>query len=362
MKNVLIDFPLLGTYCGFGEICGNFGRCIAKAAHPDFNVFLMVPEKFVGYLGDEVNYISVEDARRQLRNTRIDLWHSTNQLFKYRRIQRDTVQLLTVHDLNFLYEKTGLHRLRHIIRLKRRIRESDYITVISNYVKADLLKFTDLKGKPVEVIYNGVFELEKERQKKPEFIKNDDKFFFAVGQVRWRKNFQVLVPMMKFFPDRRLYICGEDNLPFAAFLRNFIASQGVGNVFVTGPVTDEERNWMYAHCEGFMMPSMLEGFGLPILEAMRMGKPVFSSKLTSLPEIGGENAFYWDNFDPENMARTVKSGLETFAERDAISRNEISYAKTFDYGEYTRKYFSLYRKLLSLDNQDPQSQPSSGNC
>lgn len=349
MKTVLIDHSTLGRFCGFTEISENFGRILAQMDVPDIHFVYMVPEKFIGCFGNRVSYVSSENIRRDLKAlpVRIDLWHSTHQLFKYRRFDSHTLQLLTIHDLNFLLEKKGIHRLRHIIQLHLRVLRSDHITVISEYVEKRFRRFTHLKASRVDFIYNGVRPLETEARIRPAFVRAERPFFFALGQVRKRKNFQSLVPMMKAFPDTDLYICGDDSARYASRLRKLISEEGSGNVFLAGPVSQEEKNWLYASCAAFFMPSKLEGFGLPVLEAMRFGKPVFSSTLTSLPEIGGTHAFYWKDFESESMASVVKSGLSSFGSDPAIAIDEIEYSKGFDYHQYTLKYLALYRRLLS---------------
>lgn len=114
---------------------------------------------------------------------------------------------------------------------------------------------------------------------------------------------------------------------------------------MTGGISDEEKNWMYAHCEAFLMPSLMEGFGLPVVEAMRFGKPVFCANATSLPEVGDKYAYYWNDFAPEAMAKVVRDGLASFSyETDGIA--EIEYSKKYSYQQFTRMYVELYRKIL----------------
>ncbi len=74
-------------------------------------------------------------------------------------------------------------------------------------------------------------------------------------------------------------------------------------VFLTGKVDDIAKQFYLSKCHAFVFPSIREGFGLPPIEAMHFGKPIFLSNKTSLPEIGGEHCYYWDNFDPEYMKK-----------------------------------------------------------
>ena len=350
MRQVLIDHSTLGRFCGFTEISENYGRILAQANVPDIHFTYLVPEKYFGYFGDNVSYVSCEHPMRDLNRLgySIDIWHSTQQLFKFRKRFRHAKQLMTIHDLNYLWEKHGIHKLKHIIRGKLRLMRSDYITVISEYVADGIKRHCHLGKRPMIVIYNGVRDVENGPREKPSFMDEGTKFFLAVGQVVERKNYSSLLAMMRYFPDHRLVICGDlRNKRYVKIFKEEIESSVVkDSIVLAGGVSEAEKNWLYAHCEALMMPSKLEGFGLPVIEAMRFGKPVFCSTLTSLPEIGGDQAFYWDNFEPGYMADVVRKGLEAFLE-PGRKESEIAYAGRFDYEEYTRKYIELYRNILN---------------
>ena len=277
----------------------------------------------------------------------IDLWHATDQQFHLRGGDRKTIQLLTVHDLNFLREKSGLHRWRHIVQLWWRMRKSDHLTCISHYVKDDILAHYRIGDKALDVIYNGIAAHEDGQQQRPSFVADkDEPFFFAIGQIREKKNFQTLVPMMHYFPHHRLYICGDDHFAFAQQLRQLIDEQGEGRVVLTGKIKDEEKRWLYAHAQAFLFPSRLEGFGIPVLEAMRFRCKVFSSRYSCLPEVCDRHATYWDDYSPEAMAATVCQGLSTWRKDSEAAIAAQRYSEEFSYERYAQQYIGLYRQLL----------------
>ncbi len=350
MRHVLIDHSTLGRFCGFTEISENFGRILANTEVPDIHFIYLVPKRFFGYFGNNVSYVSCEHPVKDLDRLGydIDIWHSTNQLFKFRKRFRHSRHLMTIHDLNYLREKRGIHRIKHIIRGILRMIHSDYITVISRFVADEVRRHCPFAKRRVIVIHNGVRDVDNDPRERPSFVDDGTKFFLAVGQVVKRKNYESLLPMMRHFPDHKMIICGDlRNRRFVKVLKNKIKESGTGEtVILAGGVSEAEKNWLYAHCEALMMPSKLEGFGLPVIEAMRFGKPVFCSNLTSLPEIGGDHAFYWKDFEPAHMADTVREGLEAFLE-PGRKESEIRYSRQFDYREYTNKYIELYRKILN---------------
>ena len=350
MHNVLVDFSHLADLNGFGEIARNYAPLLAQAKLTDIHLIYIVPDHLIGTFGPRIDYIRRSHKREDLKklDKHIDLWHATDQQYHLRGGDGRTVQLLTVHDLNFLREKSGLHRLRHIVQLWWRMRCSDHLTCISKYVKDDILQHYKLGSKVPDVIYNGIESCEDELQVRPAFVgANDEKFFFTIGQIREKKNFQTLVPMMRYFPDHKLYICGDDHFAFAQELRKLIREQGEGRVIMTGKIKDEEKHWLYAHAQAFLFPSRLEGFGIPVLEAMRYRCKVFSSRFSSLPEVCREHASYFDDYIPETMAKVVREGVATWEKNGPQATAALTYSQGFNYDIYTETYIRLYRQLLT---------------
>ena len=357
VKNVLVDLSKLGRFCGFAEVSENFGRHLAEMDVPDIHFVYMVPRRFFGYFGNNVSYISLENPLADLKRLglRIDLWHATDQLFKFRLRAKGIRELLTVHDLITVHKKKGIHKFKHSLKLLLRIFHSDHISVISHYVENDLKNWYPLANRPVTVIPDGVRELEKDSRTKPSFASESGKFFLAVGQVCPRKNYESIMAMMRHFPEHKLYICGVCDSGYSRRLKEALKSSGMKDrILLTGGISDTEKNWLYANCEAFLMPSLMEGFGLPVVEAMRFSKPVFCSNATSLSEVGGRYAFYWNDFAPEKMAEVVRNGLASFSpETDGAA--EYEYSRRYTYREFTLKYLELYRTILYSPKEGTQA-------
>lgn len=351
MKHVLVDLTRYKEKCGFGEIANNLGERLKDGVIDGIHFAVLVKEEFRGALGDAVDYVTVEHIDQDLRSLgyKIDLWHTTDQLFIARKHAKNMINVLTIHDLNFLYEKKGIHRIKSLLKLKWFVKRSDCIIVISKYVKQDLLSHVNIDNKPLYVIYNGIQDTTHNPQNKPAFIIDGPKFFFTIGQTRKKKNFQSLIPMMKYFPEYTLYICGKKHHKYIGELEKLKENYHASNVYFTGEITDEERNWMYAHSDAFLFPSLFEGFGLPVLEAMRYGCKVFSSQHTSLPEICKAHASYFASFDPRNMAETIRKGLQDWDKngKEAIAAKE--YSMGYNYSRYVNQYIDLYKKLLQIE-------------
>ncbi len=351
MKYVLVDFSHYDDLSGFGEIERNYAPRLAAARPDGLHFIFILPEKHRGEFGNHIDYVSREHLKGEIAAYPhpIDLWHATTQQFKWRRHAKGTLQLLTVHDLNYRYEKHGIHLLRHQMEMPWLIRRSDAVTVISEYVKNDVEQHIPFLNKEPKVIYNGIGDVESHPRRQPSFISDERQpFFLCIGHVREKKNIHTVVPMMKFFPDHHLYICGANHWAYADRIRSMIAPDDRRRIVLTGKIADEEKCWLMAHADALLFPSKLEGFGIPVLEAMRFGTKVFSSRFSCLPEVCATHASYWDSYEPGAMAEVVKKGLAGWSREGEEAQAARNYSRTFNYDRYTEQYIRLYRQLLII--------------
>ena len=356
-KSVLVDlYALRNPYCGLGQVADNYLRQLCsyaesgRADKEGIEFTVLVPKGFVckepGYERlKQVKYHKIHKFLPRLL-PKADLWHSTDQFFKAWR--SDVPQLLTVHDLNFLKEKAPERAVQYLRKITRRVNRCTTLAVISHFVADDVSRHIDLRGRKPEVIYDGVEDLTAKPAERPAFVREGRPFFFTIGQVVKKKNFRSLVPLMKHFSGHDLYICGQPGTDVPE-IESRVASMQLDNVFLPGPISNAEKIWMYRHCSAFLFPSLLEGFGLPVVEAMQFGIPVFTSNCSSIPEVAGGYSFIWDSFDPEAMVALMEKELPGFAERTDFIRDMKHYAVSrFTYERNFEEYLALYRKMLGL--------------
>lgn len=353
MKSLLIDLSILRhPYCGLGQIALNYGRWYAQHADrlpSEVEVTLLVPKSYVGAFGQGVKYLVARDCYRLMPwlMPRYDVWQSIHQLSPFRPYARGIHRLITVHDVNFMYEKQGRKRERYRRRLQRECDGAECVVFISHFVEEDTRRHIALEGKETHVIYNGVEDLREGAQQRPSEVDATIPFLLNIGVVRAKKNNHVLLPMMELLPDCRLVIAGDDSGDYAQHIREQLPRHT--NVQLLGTVDDDQRRWLYAHCAGLVMPSLCEGFGLPVIEAMQWGKPVFCSRMTSLPEIGSCYAYYFPSFEAEAMAQTVREGLSTFD--DCRAEEVQEYASRFGYAHHMEKYWKIISKIICSCNK-----------
>ncbi len=346
-KKILIDLiKARNPACGLGQFSINQEKYFASLQIPDFEFIFLVPQGYPEKYADRVQYVHAREIEKYFPFLlpKVDIWYSNNQQFRYLRKGRSTKHVLTVHDLNFLVEKVPWKAARYLHRLSKQVKKAAAVTVISNYVKNDLLSHVPTDPAKVKLIYNGIDRIDSKTDCQPAFYKQRP-FFFTIGQVRAKKNFHVLPEIMKAFPEYDLYIAGDDRYPYADSIRQEIKEKGLTNVFITGPVKEEEKVWLYRHCDAFLFPSTLEGFGIPPLEAMQCGKAVFSSRCSSLEEVCAGHAFLWDNFEPGHMIRVIQENLPGFYENKNRIEQIKQYAFSFSYEKQVNELIELFRQL-----------------
>jgi len=154
--------------------------------------------------------------------------------------------------------------------------------------------------------------------------------------------------MLVHLPQYDLVLSGNNKTDDANAIFEEIERQNLKNrVFITGKINDTEKQYYLKNCTAFVFPSLREGFGIPPIEAMRFGKPVFISNNTSLPEIGGEHAFYWDHYEPKYMATILEEGLEKYNANSAFYKKwYIERSKYFNWNRTAKEYLNVYHKLL----------------
>jgi glycosyltransferase involved in cell wall biosynthesis len=301
--------------------------------------------------GEKFNYNKYTHLSRHaiFRNRKkYDLWHSVNQNTKVEPHQAGNY-LLTIHDVNFVEEiSTDLNHKRNKLFLDK-LEKATAITYISEFAKKQTHQYFNVPNIPEYIIYNGnpISELIDTSLYIPK-IPQDKPFFYSIGDFLERKNFGSIVTMMRTIKDYNLIISGNNDKEYGKVIKKMIVDNNLENqVFLTGKIDNVGKQFFLENCSAFFFPSIREGFGLPPIEAMRFGKPVFLSDKTSLPEIGGEVAYYWSNFDPDYMKEVVFNGLNDYEINKEICKHKIiERALFFDWKKAASEYLDVYNKSI----------------
>ena len=259
--------------------------------------------------------------------------------------------VLTIHDLNFL-ERADYSRWRKFVklqRLQRKINRMKGLVYISSYVKSVVHGHLEIPGTVMEtVIYNGVAVENQTEMTKP---KTKTPYLFSIG-LHPKKNYAAALVLLKYNPDLQWIIAGEDSKDYMTILQKKALELGVSDrLSFTGLVEESEKWTLYQNCTAFIFPSLSEGFGLPVLEAMSYGKPVFLSIKTSLPEIGGKEAYYFQNFEAEHICEVFEKGMQEFNNDSTKSERLKQYAAGFQWERAAKEYCAFYHEVLNNNSQ-----------
>ncbi len=225
--------------------------------------------------------------------------------------------VVTIHDVAYLHYpdeflKRDLYQLKNWTNYS--IRKASKIITVSKTTKKDVMSFYKIPEKKIEVVYNG-FEKEIDDTDVPKTMDEIDgkitpPYILYVGTIQPRKNIITLIRafslLQKTNPELTLVITGKKGWLFDQIFKEAKKEYLENKIIFTGYVTDEELVYLYRKAFCFALPSFYEGFGIPVLEAMSNGTPVVSSFSSSLPEVGGEAALYFDPADYRDLADKLK--------------------------------------------------------
>lgn len=357
-KNILIDVERLKyPKSGIANVCISLIRGIdEKVCH--FNYTLFGPEKNIPATPSDFKIINWKFWHKKIKinTSNFSLIHVTHQLSDYFHSKKShQKKVVTLHDLNFLHDKSTARKIEKSRKLvQKNIGNADAIVCISDFVKNDFLKnkhlFTLKKDVKVETIYNGLIFPENEKfssEKKYEFI--DRKFILNIGVFFPKKNQEVLLNLIIDNERELVLITSSAKSEYKEKFLEKVKNLGLEKrVHILENVENNEKYFLLQHCESYCHPSLAEGFGIPPVEAMFFGKPIFLSNLTSLPEIGGDLAFYFNDFTSASMKKVYDEGIAKFnADKENYTAKLKERASKFSYKSMAESYERLYENLLN---------------
>ncbi len=350
IKKIIFDAERMKyPHTGLFHFCHQLGLALKENANPQkeqLNFFVRKEQH--SNFGVDANYIAQHSLHKFLLppTSKFDIWHSTYQASDYFPFNRKLKVVLTIHDLNFLHEenKTSQKIKQELKKLQLKINRADSIVAISAFTKQDVCNNLNLTNKKVDVIYNGCNFKTIENILKPQG-ELPEEFLYTIGTITNKKNFHVLPPLLV-NNSKKLIISGivQNENYYQRIIAEAKKFGVLDRVIFTGSISENDKQWYMSNCAAFVFPSLAEGFGLPVVEAMHFGKPIILSNKTSLPEIGGEAVYYFENFDPLYMQQKLLESVDDFCKKNKAEQ-VIERANFFNWTIAAKQYLTIYNKL-----------------
>lgn len=288
----------------------------------------------------------------------LDLFHSPD--FVLPPVNGRIPTLLTVHDLSFVhfpevYPAVLVNYLNRVVPWS--VRRATHILADSAATRQDLLDIWQTPPEKISVLYSGVNErfqpvtdearLTAVRQR---YSLGAQPYLLSVGTVQPRKNYQMLIrafaPVAARWPHN-LIIAGGRGWLYEEMMAEIDRQQLQGRVRFIGFVADDDLPALYSAASLFLFPSLYEGFGLPLLEAMGCGLPVVTSNASSLPEVAGETAVQLSPHNPTAWTEAILNLLADAARRTELVQSGYRQAQKFTWRQAAQQLQQVYQLLLT---------------
>ena len=252
-------------------------------------------------------------------------------------------QCLVIHDLAYLHHPAFIkksHLIFYKIYTPRFLKKADSIATVSAFTKADIHQRYKIDNEKISVVYNAAKSSFKPLTEDLKFnvkLKYTDgkEFFLYSGAIHPRKNLLNLLKGFSVFKKRlksnfKLVIAGRLAWKYESFLKDLETYKYRHDVVLTGYLPEEELVSLTASAYALVYPSLLEGFGVPVLEAMQSGVPVITSARSAMEEIAGDAALYADVTTPFDIGEKMMNLYKDESQRDMLIQKGLQKA-----GEYS---------------------------
>lgn len=292
-----------------------------------------------------------------LKKYKADVFYSPDG---YLSLSAAVPQLGVMHDLNFEHYPDDLPFLtRHYYRyfFPKFAAKAARLATVSEYSKQDIMKCYGISGEKIDVVYNGVNDLyrpvtENQKQEIRTRFTGGAPYFIFVGMLHQRKNIANLLRAFEQFKKQKttpvkLLIVGHRKWWTSEMESVFRSMEYADDVVFTGRQPIEELVQMVASAMAMTYVSYFEGFGVPIVEAMKCGVPVITASLTSMPEVSGDAALIVDPFNVNEIAGAMQQ-IESDAElRKTLGTKGIARAEAFSWEKTTEKIWNGLQRIAT---------------
>ena len=329
---------------------GNYGRAVVSNLakyHPEHEYHLFTPKiketpealpflkpPFKVYQGSGALW-RTSGIKKDLQKTGIDIYHGLSHEIPIGIQKTNIKSVVTIHDLIFkIYPNQFpfIDRQIYDFKFKYACENADVILAVSESTKQDIIKYYRIEESKIQVNYlsaDPIFEKQfsiTERRIVLEKYDLPNEFMLYVGSIIERKNLLSIIKAIELLPadiDLPLVVVGKGKSYFQK-IKKYLNTNPIRNrIIFTKYIETADLPALYQSAQLFLFPSIYEGFGIPVIEALYSGTPVITSNISSLPEVGGEAAFL---VDPHSI-KAISNGIEKVLKDSSLRKQMIEKGK-----------------------------------
>ncbi|MCQ2521159.1 MAG: glycosyltransferase family 4 protein [Lachnospiraceae bacterium] len=345
-----------GKYTGVSTYL--YEACVALSLyHPEHEYFVLAPRPFQtvhtfpdnwhfmteGQISTRGKIWALLELPKIIKKENFDIYWGPNfTLPAIRRKRVKTAFFVTIYDLALWHfpkvgEKKNFFRVR--MGTGKAVKKARTVLTISEYTKKDIVQILGVPEEKIHVAYPGGVGDQRSlvKQPLPDYVSNAP-FFLFVSTIEPRKNILTIIQGFEKFKacggDGKLVLAGKRGWNCEDIYEAVKHSLYQKDIIMPGYISAQEKQALYQHARGVLYPSLFEGFGIPVLEAFSYGVPVVTARNSSLPEVGGEAAFY---IEDATDAQALAEKMETVCNLTAEAKSNLQEKMTMQVEKFTWK-------------------------
>lgn len=291
----------------------------------------------------------------QIKSAKVDWYHGLSGEIPIQFKKNDIKKMVTVHDLIFLSHPQYYNffdRIIYRLKFQHAVSVADHVIAISEQTKSDIIKYLRVNPKKISVVYQGcnnVFKREYSNSEKERVIKKFNipkEFILNVGTLQERKNVLALIKAIN-GTDYQVVLVGKKK-KYARNLEDYIAIHNLeSQVHFIDNISSEELAIVYQSATLFCYPSICEGFGIPIIEALYSKIPVIVTAKGCFPEAAGPFSIYInDPNDPSEIRKKIDFLFENVEARLKMSEKGYEFVQRFSDENVAQELIAIYKSSL----------------
>ena len=283
-----------------------------------------------------------------------DVFHGLSGELPLKWTGKNIKKVVTIHDLIFLrfpQYYSFFDRKIHFWKFKKAAEQADLIIAISEQTKRDIIQFLKVPEEKIRVIYQGCHHAFKANQSEEFLISIKEKynlperFILNVGTIEERKNLLNIVKAIN-GTEIPLIVIGKKTKYFNKVQKFLKKNKLESQVQLLENVSMEELAAIYKLADIFVYPSLFEGFGIPVIEALFSETPVITSNVSCLPEAGGPDSVYIDPTNFEDIKAKITFLWDNESERNRRARKGLEFVQKFNDEIIAKEMMSVYQTVL----------------